>query len=438
MDGLNAELSGIAEAASAHVDGDELLRLTAAMVDIPSPTGEERALAEFLAARFDELGLDGTCQTIDDQQANAVGRLPGTGGGPALMLYAPIDTAFAGDAEEDSPWIDLTDRTDQIAAAAIEGDFVRGLGAHNPKGHGACAVMAAAALRRAGVALKGDLTVALAAGGMPTNRRPTSTRDNIGHGAGAAFLLQQGARPDFAIVAKPGPVAWEEVGVSWFRVRVGGLLGYAGTRHVVAHKNPIIDAMTVVHELEKWFPEYTARNTSGLCAPQGSIGHISGGWPNKPTFIPGACDIGLDLRLNPRTPPEEAKRQFGEAVDGIRAKHPELELDWEMTLAVPGSHTEENNWIVQSAIRAFEAETGRPFEPGAHSSGATEANVLRQWDIPTARIGMPAPPERGKWAGMFSMGEAHVQSLMQLTRILIHATVDTCGRTRDDVGLTPG
>ena len=435
MGRLDAEMIDMVEAASAHVDGDELLRLTAAMVDIPSPTGEERALAEFLAARFDDLGLDGRCQAIDDNQANAIGRLAGAGGGPALMLYAPIDTAFAGEPDEDDPWIDLAVRTDQIAAGRIEGKFVRGLGAHNPKGHGACAVMAAAALHRAGVPLRGDLIVALAAGGMPTNRRPNSVRDNIGHGAGAAFLLQQGVRPDFAIVAKPGPVAWEEVGVSWFRVRVNGVLGYAGTRHVVEHKNPIVDAMAVVRELEAWFPEYTARNTSGLCAPQGSIGYIRGGWPNKPTFIPGACEIGLDLRLNPRTPAEEAKRQFGEAIDRIRANHPSLDLAWDMTLAVPGSHTDEDNWIIRSAIGAFEAVTGKDFAPGANSSGATEANVLRQWGVPTARVGMPAPPEPGKWAGMFSMGEAHVDSLTQLTRILIHAAVDTCARTRDDVGL---
>ena len=429
------ELERWVKAAWAEIDGVALLELTARMVDIPSPTGEEADLAAFLAAQMGEFELDAYAQPIDTGQANAIGRLRGTGGGPDLMFYSPIDTAFAGKADEDEPWIDLEARPDLVPEATIDNGFVCGLGAHNPKGHAACCVMAAAALKRADVPLKGDLIVALAAGGMPTNRRPTNVRDNVGHGTGATFLLQQGVRGDFAVVAKPSGVAWEEVGVSWFHIRVKGTLGYAGTRHVIEHANPILDAAKVIAGLESWFPIYTERNTSGCCAPQGSIGYVRGGWPNKPTFIPGACEIGLDLRLNPRTHPEDARRQFAEAIDGIRAQHPGLDLDWEMTVVVPGSHTDEGNWIIQSAIRAWEVGIGEPFKPGTNTSGATEANVLRQWGVPTARIGLPAPPERPRFAGKFSMGEVHRESLEKLTRALIYTAVDTCCRTPQEVGL---
>ena len=113
----------------------------------------------------------------------------------------------------------------------------------------------------------------------------------------------------------------------------------------------------------------------------------------------------------------------------------DLDLDWEMILAIPGSHTDEDNWIVQSTIRAWQEMTGQTFNAGTDGSGATEANIIRGWGVPTARIGLPQPPEPLAHAGMFSMGEVHVDSLTRLTKALITAAVDTCGRSTGDVGL---
>ena len=87
-----------------HVDHTELAELITAMTSIPSPTGEERPLAEWLAARLCDFGIDARSQPLDDHQANAWGRVPGSGGGASLMLYAPIDTLIAGIVEEDVPW----------------------------------------------------------------------------------------------------------------------------------------------------------------------------------------------------------------------------------------------------------------------------------------------------------------------------------------------
>ena len=438
MNDLSADLKSWADSAAAKVDGDELLDLTARMVDISSPSGEERELAEFLVDFMDANGLDAHYQPMDADQGNAIARHRGAGTGPDLMFYAPLDTAFAGDPQEDEPWINLDRRSDQIPRAVVENGIVTGLGAHNPKGHGACAIMAAVALQRAEIPLQGDLLVGLGAGGMPTNHRPRdgdNSRRDIGHGSGCAFMLEQGVRGDFAIIAKPGPVSWEEVGLCWFRVRVHGALGYAGTRHIVKHRNPIIEAGKVIEGLEAWFPEYTARNSSGTLGPQGSIGCIRAGWPNKPTFIPEACDIYLDLRVSPRTDPVEVKRQFAAALDDIVAANEGLALDWELILAIPGSHTNEDNWIVQSTIRAWQEMTGETFSAGSAGSGATEANILRGWGVPTARIGLPQPPQPLAHAGMFSMGEVHVDSLTRLTKALIAAAVDTCGRQTSEVGL---
>ncbi|HXJ65748.1 MAG TPA: deacylase [Actinomycetota bacterium] len=428
------------DAAWARVDETVLRTLAAEMTSIASPTGEERALAEFLAGRLGRAGLDARYQPIDERQGNAIGRLEGAGDGPDLLLYAPIDTLTAGDADEDVPWIGPELRPDMRAEATFDGNWVVGLGAANPKGHGACLVAAAEAVAQAGVPLRGSVLVGLGAGGMPTNRRDGwDGRWNAGQGNGCSFLLEQGTQADFALIAKPGwSVDWEEVGLCWFRVRVRGLYGYVGARHRIPYRNPIVHAATVVQELEAWFPEYAERNTSGLVAPQGQVGHIRGGWERTASLSPAACDLLVDLRVSPRTPPIEVRRQFGAQIEAIRGRHPEIDLDWDMVLAIPGTSTPPGTWIVQSTARAWEAVEERPYEPPpGFTSGATDANILRNRGIPTARIGMPklASPDGREVDFALGMNAVDVANMARLTRAVVYAIVDTCGRTRRDIGL---
>jgi acetylornithine deacetylase/succinyl-diaminopimelate desuccinylase-like protein len=423
------------ERAWAEVDTERLARLDLDLTSIPSPTGQERQAAEFLAGYMRGAEMDACYQPIDDQQGNAVGRLHGDGSGPELLLYAPIDTAFAGDEAEDVPWIGRGVRADLRPSAFLEDGNVIGLGAENPKGYATCVVAAAEAVRRAGVPLRGDVVVGLGAGGMPTNTRPGLARHNTGQGNGCSFMLEQGIRADFAILAKPGyAVAWEEVGLCWFRVRVHGTLNYTGIRHIVPYTNPIIEATKVIQGLEEWFPAYSARHTDGLVAPQGSIGAISGGWTYKPAFVPAACDLYVDVRISPRTDVMQLKREFGDALRGIQEQHSGLQLDWDMLLSIPGTHTDPEHWVVQSLMRAWETVEGRPHEPRGGTSGATDAAILRGRGIPTARLGLPRATPPPAYSG-FSMGVANLAAMERLTRCLVYAIIDSCTRSRAEIGI---
>jgi acetylornithine deacetylase/succinyl-diaminopimelate desuccinylase-like protein len=432
---LSAEQETWLQRAWGAVDRDEIGDLLVALTSIPSPTGEERGIAEFLVRHLRRSGLEGIYQAIDDQQGNAIGRLSGDGSGADLLLYAPTDTAFSGDPSEEVPWIGEAVRADLLPNGFRVDDYVVGLGAENPKAYVASVVAAAVAVKRAGVPLKGSLLVGLGAGGMPTNRRPGQARANVGQGNGCSFMLEQGYRGDFAILAKPGDaVAWEEVGLCWFRVRVRGRLGYTGIRHIVPYKNPIVDSATVIAGLEEWFPTYSARHTSGLVAPQGSIGAIEGGWPHKPAFVPAATDLYVDIRVSPRSDPLEVKRELGDALAEIQSRHPGLEVDHEMILSIPGTHTNPTSWVVQSLMRAWERREGRPHTPIAGTSGATDAAILRGRGIPTARLGLPRTPPLTDYPG-FSMGAATTDAIQRLAQCLIYAIVDTCTRNRAEVGL---
>ena len=426
------------ERAIALIDPDDIARLTLDLVNIPSPPGYERALAEFLADYLGATGFEAHYQPIDEHSGNAVAYLRGTGDGPTVLLYAPMDTMYAGDPSEDIPWIGPTLPPRHRTPGYSKDGFVVGLGADNPKGMIAIIVAAAKALREANVPMKGDLILGFGAMGMPVQPPPGDGRGAVGMGVGVRHMLHRGVVGDFAVICKPGwTVSWEEVGLSIFRVTVHGSLdGYAGaSRRVPPWRNAIVDAATVVQELEAWLPEYQEANTSGLCSPQGAIGAIQGGWTYKPTFLTAAAEIYLDLRVNPRTTPADVRTQFAAAIERIESRHPGMKLTWEMTAAYPGATTDSNNWIVQSAMRAWEHVEGQPHHAVTRSSGQTDASTIRNWGIPTARLGFaPVTLEQVQSLGVDGRrGVTYAPDLVKVVQSYVYTAIDTSTRTRAEV-----
>jgi acetylornithine deacetylase/succinyl-diaminopimelate desuccinylase-like protein len=429
--GLTDQQQDWVAAAWSAIDVSQLRALVAEMVSIPSPTGQEGPLARFLTGRLESIGLRSVYQPLDETQANAIGFMESSGTGPSLLLYAPIDTLTVGRQDEDVPGVGPQLRADMRPEATGTADWIVGLGASNPKGHGACILAAAAAIREAGIPLTGDLIVGLGAGGMPSNSRPTSAspRRNVGQGVGCSYMLEQGVFPDFAIIAKPGwSVAWEEVGLSWFRVTVRGTFNYVGSRHRLPYRNPIVAAAVVIEELERWFADYSKRHTSGLVAPQGQIGFIQAGWESTASLSPASCTLLIDLRLSPRTSPAEARQEFREVIERIRTAHPDIEVECDMVLSIPGTSTPPDNWIVQACIRSWEAVAEKAHEPLLSTSGATDANILRNRGVPTARVGMPKAIDDQGIEVDFAMGmnASDVRHMVRLTKLLIHSAVATC------------
>lgn len=429
------------QAAGRHISADRLRELVQRVVDVPSPTGEERPLAALLAAELGAAGLDARVQPLDDRQANALGRLPGDGTGPDLMLYAPIDTLTTGRAEDDLPWAGPELRPDMRPAAQAHGDLVVGLGAGNPKGHVACVLAAAEAVAAAGLPLRGDLLAAFGAGGMPTNAL-TGPQRATGQGAGCSFLLEQGGWADMAVIAKPGwAVSHEEAGLAWLELRVHGSPTYVGSRHRMPYDNAVAGAAALVLRLERWFEDYAVAHTDGLVSPQGVVGAVEGGWMRMPAVTPAVCRVLVDLRLSPRTSPLQARRELAAFVDGV-ADELGLQVDVELVLAVPGTSTDPQVWVVRSAVAAWEHLEGTAHEPPTGTSGATDANILRSRGVPTARIGMPkVPPADLAAAGLpvdfFSgMNTVSVSDMVRLTHHLVRVAVDTLLRDREEVGLS--
>ena len=433
---LSSEQRGWIAEASEAVDFDFLLATLERAVEIPSRTGEERALAEFFTEAMNGRGIDAFYQPIDRHRGNGIGWLPGAGGGADLLFYGHLDTTFSADAREDAQMTGGRPRPDLEPRLRREGDLLYGLGVQNPKGSVVCAIAAIDAAARAGIPLRGKAGIGIAAGGIHKGpveglMRAWRGRRYQGFGVGCEYMLKHGLAADYCISTKPGyGIVWEEPGECWFKVTIMGELCYSGLRHIQPNRNPIVDAAAVVPRIETWIAEYTERHMSGQIAPQGTVGGIEAGWPFKPEFIPGICVLYVNIHTNAVTPPIQVRREFEALIADVRRDG--IDIGVEMLLATPGSRTEPDNWIVRSAAAAIEAVEGKPIVV-SRLSGTTDGAILRNAGIPTARIGLPgmAEPEPG-WPPMFDA--CRIGDLERLTRVYLHALVDTCTREREEMG----
>jgi acetylornithine deacetylase/succinyl-diaminopimelate desuccinylase-like protein len=409
------------EAARERVDEDALAETLARLVDVPSPTGAEAVVAAVAADELRAARLEAETQALHEGSANAVGLLRGSGDGATLLLYGHLDTHLTGDDALDAPAADGPVPELSRPRARRDGETLYGLGAGNPKGFAACMVAVARAAAAVG-GLRGSLVVGLAAGGMPVRG---------GDGAGALALLEHIQRPDFAVIGKPGwAVAWEEVGVCIFRLRVRGELGYAGTRHILRYDNPIAGAARLVLALEEWAERFAADNESGLVRPQAVVGALDAGWTSKPTFVPAWADVWVDVRVSPRSDANEVEGQLREAIAASG-----VEAQIERVVALPGTHTDPDSWIVRSSVRAWEDAEGRAHEPIAQTSGATDAAILRSSGLPTARFGMPSSVRELTPTLELDLDSIHLPSAVRYVRTLLYVVADTCLRTRNELGL---
>ncbi len=127
---------------------ERVVELTKTLVEIPSETGKEKEIGDWLIKYFEELGLSDIKRLpVEDAGDTVVAVLKG-GDGPKLMLNFHIDTfdAFEG-------W-----DTDPFQGVEKDGRLY-GLGAHDMKGGAACALAALEAIMESGVELDGDLLI---------------------------------------------------------------------------------------------------------------------------------------------------------------------------------------------------------------------------------------------------------------------------------------
>jgi len=414
--------------AQSLVEERALRDLLVELIAIPAPTGGEGPFAEYLSSLLKAAGMEASTQPLGGSRANAIGVLPGhVPSARSLMLYAAIDTHLSGDDDVDAPFLNGSRRADMLPRAEVRDDgIVLGLGAGNPKAHVASIVRAGQIAAEAGAPLAGDLVVALCAGGMPMGGLdPDPER---GHLIGCERLLAEGPRVDCAVVGKPGwNVSWEEAGYTWYEIEIAGNPGYAGSRHKVPYRNPLLPAAELVGRLEEWVAGYTARNASGQVEPHGVVSAIHGGTSRALANTPGWCRVYADLRHSPRMAPADADAELGAFLEEIAAELDDFQLTWRRIAQVEAHEGPGRGPLFDLAVRAWEQIEGSEHEVVGDNSGASEANLLRRAGIETVKVGLPKVAAPGLISDFhMGMDSADPRSMVLYTRFLLEVIGRIC------------
>jgi len=207
----------------ARIDRDELAQLGCDLTSIPSPTGHEKAIAEFILAWFEANGLKAVRQEVEIDRPNAVGILKGDGTGYSLGFNGHTDTSFTG-TRDDLRMAANLEPDDQLRGRIV-GDKVQGLGISNMKGGLASFMVAGKALKSSGIKLKGDVVLAAVVGEISrTPIGPWQGQEYRGEGIGTRHLLSHGMHTDYAIVTDGSDlnIVWTQAGVVQVKVTTFG------------------------------------------------------------------------------------------------------------------------------------------------------------------------------------------------------------------------
>ncbi len=421
---------GAAKKVLSYLDRDELAQLACDLVNIPSPTGQEKAIAEFILDWYKLNGLKAIRQEVQKERPNAVGILKGEGKGLSLMFNGHMDTSFTGSAEDLRIVANVEPESD--LRGSIKDGKIYGLGISNMKGGLASFLTAAKTIRKSGVRLKGDLILAAVVGEISrTPIGPFQDEAYRGEGIGTRHLLAHGIQSDYAMVTDGSDlnVVWTQVGVVDFKVSTFGKARAAwGSKRAsqpMVEINAIIKMTKIIEALEKWAEDFEERyiynSPTGPILPKVNIGAIEGGAPYKPNYLPGVCNIYVDVR----TPPQVRPLIVQHEVEGVLSSLG-IVYDLEFYRSLMGYEGKGVEPLVQSLEEVHQylfSEKLRPETP-ERASIWTDTNVYNELGIPAIKFG-----PRGKNVGP-RREEIKIDDMVKAAQVYILVALDICNRKR--------
>ena len=423
-DGSRAAL----DAVCAAIDRDELVALVLALCNIPAPVGTGGAAAQFV---FDWMAREGFAPRkagLVESRCNVIGRYGGLGDGPNLLFSSHLDT--------ESPLYHPDDRysvrPETVAdprwlGAWLEGETFVGHAVGNDRGPMACFLIAAKALRTAGIGLSGTLYLTACPGEIgPEPAEEHQGPAFLGKEVGAQFMLNHGGvAPDFAIAAEGTDfgVNWVACGYTNYRITLHGEAVFTPMLEHPAdsrqHPNPIVRLAAAIEVVQAWARDHETRHryegAGGTAIPKVQIGAVRGG--NARSLGAGSelCSIYLEVNTTP-------VQRMGDVDRSLKAAFRSAGLGRvEITPYVtrPGFEADagEVEPLRAALDQAHAAVRGTPIPISAplYASMWRDHNVFNMNRVPAVTMG----PVR--W-------QPSIEDLVQCARIYALTAIGLCGR----------
>lgn len=399
----------------------EIVEMTSDLVDIPSPTGEEAAIGDYVARRFDELGLAVERQEVEPGRSNVVATWRGTGGGPSLLFNGHFDTGLSGS----EPGLPFGLRP----AARIVDGWIYGLGVSNMKSAFACYWGAIRMLQAAGYRPAGDVVVAGVIG--ETEKAPTGSYGGPGFragGWGTFYASLHGVLADAAIIGEPTGLRVQTGNSSYAfaRIRTTGRSQHTWSKE--RGDDAIEKSVAVLAALREWEATFEASHPHPRMGSRIGFGAINGGRPFQPCVNPAAtCDLFVDLRFPPDARIVSVKRQLADFLADLRRQRPELETELSFFLVRNGYEIEDGEPVVGAIEAAHGAVVGGvPGRPERYRYDVSaDTSILHEFGVPGLTYGPGGIRRDGGYSVYDEHGElVSIENLLRCTRVYAHAAAE--------------
>ena len=216
----------------ASIDREWIARETAAMIQIPSVTMNEKDVCAHFQARLQSLGLKVDVREVTPGRNNLYACIRGSGGGPSLALNGHLDTIPIG-----SAW-----------PYRRVGDRLHGRGTEDMKGGMAAMLAAGKALAESGLRLKGDLWLTAVVGHEEAEAQKDGPRALVED-------VKTGRLPcDRILIVEGDQSLWVmSMGSTVFSITLESSLGGSHTNNVPFGNNPIRfmgELITAIRDLQ--------------------------------------------------------------------------------------------------------------------------------------------------------------------------------------------
>ena len=328
---------------------------TLTLCQIPAPSHQEKEKAEYVMKLFREIGL---LDVHMDEVWNVLGRWPGTGGGPTVMLAAHTDTVFPMETD-----VTVRKEGSRYCCPGINDDT-----------HAVAEIMAVAkAMVKHGLHAKGDIIFCA-----------NVCEEGLGDLKGVKHIFQHNNDIDaFVSVDNPvtGGVVYTATGSRRYQVIFTGSGGHSFADFGLP--NPI-------HAMGRAIAAISDFQAPRLPKTTFNVGVVSGG--TSVNTISASASMLMDIRSDSDSELERLTQEFLRAVDqAVEAENsrwapdkPPVKAEVEVKGIRPAGTQPPDCPIVMAA---FEAARMLHIQPELRDESSTDANIPISMGIPAITVG---------------------------------------------------
>jgi len=395
------------------------------MVNIPSPTGREGALAEYIVGRLRKAGWEAYLQDVTPGRPNAIGILRGRGDGANLLFTGHMDTSYDGDE-------DYLQGDGYKPKAVYRDGWIWGLGANNMKSGLAASLVAMEALALSGRKLAGDVYY----GGVVGETEKTAVDEFdgpsvAGYGVGSKHLVTHTLSADFCVLTEPTNlrVCIANMGVLWVKISVAGTISHAA----LARDKRVVNAVEVMNELvphiKQWSDRYWERHEFLGEHPNVTIAAMRGGMPWRLARNPFECSLYLDIRTVPGQRADDVLRSLRSVTRAFAEAKEIAEPTLRLFVNDPPTTIAKDSPLALAMHTAHESVLRAPSPSIMRRPGA-DATHFNRYDVPCVVYGPGGgthPDMKDKL--MHAVGEhASIEKLVTAGKVYLRLALDLCER----------